>query len=178
MKSFCIAVLALMLTLGGAGLARAAQAQEVFATGGGLRLLGDGPHYLNLSAGVFEYNDDQDESAAGQIEWRFGGKLGFVGPLLGVMANADGGVIGYAGLYLDLAAGPFVLTPQTGVGAYEQGSSQDLGGTLEFISGATLAYQFDNLARLGVRYEHISNADLHDENPGGEVLLVNLGIPF
>jgi len=144
----------------------------------GIHLLGDGPHYVNLAVGTFEGFDDQDNAFAGQLEGRFGRKFLGIGPLVGALSNSDGGVIAYAGIYLDLALGRFVLSPQTGFGAYEKGSSKDLGGTFEFISGLGLSYQFENRSRLGVRYEHISNANLHDANPGADILLLNYGIPF
>jgi len=145
---------------------------------GGTHLVGQGPHYLNLAVGSFEAVDDQDNALVGQVEFRFGQKLFYLGPLLGVLANVDGGAIGYAGIYLDLALGNFILSPQTGVGAYEKGSSKDLGGTFEFISGLGLSYQFADHSRLGFRYEHISNANLHDINPGADILLFNYGIAF
>ena len=165
--------LALALLLSAATALPAAESD-----GKGVRLLGDGPHYLNLAVGTFEAFDDEDSAFAGQVEWRFGRKLLGFGPLIGALSNTDGGVIGYAGIYLDLALGRFVLSPQTGVGAYEKGSSKDLGGTFEFISGLDLSYRFADRSRLGVRYEHISNANLHDTNPGADILLLNYGIPF
>jgi hypothetical protein len=145
---------------------------------GGIRLVDDSPHYLNLAVGSFEAFDDQDNALAGQVEFRFGRKLFYLGPLVGLLANGDGGVIGYAGIYLDLALGNFILSPQTGVGAYEKGSSKELGGTFEFISGLGLSYQFADRSRLGFRYEHISNANLHENNPGADILLLNYGIAF
>jgi len=165
--------LTLILLLSAATALPAAETAEK-----GVRFLGDGPHYLNLAVGTFEGFDDKDNAFAGQVEWRFGRKLLGFGPLVGAMSNTDGGVIGYAGIYLDLALGRFVLSPQTGIGAYEKGSSKDLGGTFEFISGLGLSYQFADLSRLGIRYEHISNANLHDNNPGADILLLNYGIPF
>jgi hypothetical protein len=144
--------------------------------GGGTHLVGEGPHYLNLAVGSFEAFDDRDETVAGQVEFRFGQKLLYVGPLLGVLANDDGGFIGYAGIYLDLALGDFILSPQTGVGAYERGISKDLGGTFEFISALGLSYQFADRSRLGLRYEHISNGNLHDMNPGADIFLLNYGM--
>jgi len=171
-KTFFSATLALLLLL------TTTSALAASGTGEGVRLLGDGPHYLNLAVGTFETFDDQDNAFAGQLEWRFGKKLFYIGPLIGALSNTDGGVIGFAGIYLDLALGRFVLSPQTGVGAYEKGSSKDLGGTLEFISGLGLSYQFADDSRLGIRYEHISNANMHNENPGADILLLNYGIAF
>lgn len=169
MKTLLISALALLLL--------ALPSAPVLA-GGGTHLVGDGPHYLNLAVGSFEAFDDRDDALAGQVEFRFGRKLLYLGPLFGVLANADGGAIGYAGIYLDLALGNFILSPQTGVGAYEKGNSKDLGGTFEFISGLGLSYQFADRSRLGFRYEHISNLNLNNINPGADLLLLNYGIAF
>jgi hypothetical protein len=146
--------------------------------GGGTYLVGEGPHYLNLAVGSFEAFNASDDAVAGQVEFRFGQKICYFGPLLGVLANSNGGVIVYAGIYLDLALGNFIFSPQTGVGAYEKGSGKDLGGTFEIISGLGLSYQFADHSRLGVRYEHISNGNLHNKNPGADHLLLNYGIAF
>lgn len=146
--------------------------------GRGIRLESDGPHYLNLAVGTFEAFDDIDDSLAGQVEFRFGKKLFYVGPLAGVHANLDGGVFAYAGFYVDLGLGPLILSPQTSVAAYEQGQSKDLGGTFQFMSGLGLSWEFSDRSRLGARYQHISNANLHDTNPGADILLINYGIPF
>jgi hypothetical protein len=144
----------------------------------GMHLEGDGPHYLNLAVGSFEGFDDHDDSIAGQVEVRFGKKILHIGPLAGVHANLDGGIFGYAGLYLDLALGPFVLSPQTSIGAYEKGDSKELGGVFQFMSGLGLSWEFADRSRLGIRYQHISNANLHDRNPGADILLLNYGIAF
>jgi hypothetical protein len=144
----------------------------------GVALQGDGPHYLNLGGGSFEGFDDFDDSVTAQIEWRFGRKLYFVGPLLGLMGNTDGGALAFAGVYLDAAIGPWVLSPQTGISFYEKGKSKELGGAFEFMSGLSLSYEFAGRSRLGLRYQHASNADLHNKNPGADILLLVYGIPF
>ena len=154
-----------------------AQEEEVFKTFGAVKVLGDAPSSLNLGLGAFDMFDD-DDSVAGQIEWRFGDKLGFAGPLAGMVANADGGVFGYLGLYTDLAVGKFVITPHTGFGAYEQGNSNDLGGVFEFYSSLTVAYRLESRSQVGLRFGHISNADLHERNPGTDLLLVQYRILF
>jgi hypothetical protein len=154
-----------------------AQEEEVFKSLGAVKVLGDAPPSLNLGLGVFDMFDD-DDSVAAQVEWRFGDKLGFVGPLAGMIANADGGIFGYVGLYTDLAVGKFVITPHTGFGAYEQGNSNDLGGVFEFYSSLTVAYRLENRSQVGIRFGHISNADLHDKNPGTDLLLLQYRHPF
>jgi lipid A 3-O-deacylase len=171
MKTLFSSLLALCLVLAFACTAPAAGSGP-----GSLRLEGDGPHFLNLAVGTFEAFDDIDDSMTGQVELRFGKKLFRVGPLAGVHANLDGGLFGYAGIYLDLALGSFVLSPQTSIGAYEKGDSKDLGGTFQFMSGIGLSWEFADRSRLGFRYQHISNANLHDKNPGADILLLNYGI--
>lgn len=177
MKSLRIVVLIPILLLGICASATAGETEETFGRLGVLKVLGDGPNRINLAAGAFDMFDD-DDSVVGQIEWRFGKKLGFIGPLAGLLANTEGGVMGYAGIYADLVVGSIIVSPQTGVGAYENGNSNDLGGALEFISGLTLSYQFENRTRLGVRIEHISNANIHETNPGADLLLLNYDIAF
>lgn len=173
MNPFFCSLLTLCLLLAAAPPSPAAEAGRP-----GTRLLGDGPHYLNLAVGTFEILDDHDATLNGQVEFRFGRKLAFIGPLAGILANLDGCVTGYAGIYLDLALGVFVLSPQTGISVYEKGNSKNLGGPFEFISGIGLSYEFANRSRLGLRYQHISNADLYDTNPGADILLLNYGIAF
>ena len=150
---------------------------ESFFERGNFRLLGNSSHYLQLGAGVFDVGDDYS-AAAGLAEVRFGRKLAFIGPILGVMANVDGGVLGYAGIYGDMLWGKLAITPAWAVGAYRQGNSRDLGGTFELRTALTLAWAFDNGVRLGVHGAHISNGKLHEKNPGEDELMLVLALPF
>jgi len=149
---------------------------------GEIELLGTGPSYLDLAAGVFdalgEGKDARQTSAAGRIELRLREKFLFIGPALGIIANTDGGVFGYAGFYADIAYGRLVITPLGAIGAYHRGDSKDLGGTLQFRVGIGLAYEFEDRSRLGLRVDHISNAHLHDRNPGEEEILMSYSIPL
>jgi hypothetical protein len=147
---------------------------------GGFELRGTGPSYVDLAAGIFDLFGETGghRAAVGRIELRLGEKLFFVGPAVGVLANTEGGVFGYAGLYADIAYGRLVVTPLAAVGAYDQGNSKDLGGTFQFRVGLGFAYEFDDQSRLGIRLDHISNANLHEENPGEEELLLSYSIPI
>ena len=134
---------------------------------GPLVLHGSEADLLMLGLGVFDPFDNRT-SAAATLEYRLGRKLLFIGPALGGMANAEGGLFGYLGLYFDLSAGPVYFTGQLAAGAYNRGDSRDLGGVFQFRQSIDLAYRFANGHRLGARVAHISNADLHDTNPGVE----------
>ncbi|ADJ28869.1 acyloxyacyl hydrolase [Nitrosococcus watsonii] len=144
---------------------------------GNVEFLADEPSYLDFGAGAFDIVHSEI-SAAGYIEYRYGKKLSFIGPVMGIMANTDGGVFGYGGIYTNIKYRRLVATPFFTVGGYHQGGSKDLGGTFQFRSGITFAYQFDKGSRLGVRFAHISNASIHDNNPGENELLLTYSLPL
>ncbi|BCR03371.1 hypothetical protein DESUT3_04400 [Desulfuromonas versatilis] len=178
MKHLMLVLLGIGLVMAVAGASRAAEQAEVVYQLGGLKVLGDAPHYLDLGAGGYGAFHGGNESAAGTLQLRFGNKLSFIGPALGVMANVDGGAMAYAALYAELAVGRLVFTPLIGFGAYEAGDSKDLGGVLQFSDEIGVAYQFANRSRLGLRFVHISNAEIHDKNPGVDSLYLTFAIPF
>ena len=148
-----------------------------FARLGPIVLHGSEADHLSLGAGVFDFRRDS-AAAAGTVEYRFGRKLFMIGPALGVMATTDGSLFGYASVYADLSYGNLYLTPQAGLGAYREGDGPDLGGTFQFRLSADLAFRSENGHRLGVRFAHISNAYIHDINPGEEELLLIFSFPL
>lgn len=142
--------------------------------------LDDGPSYVDFGAGVFNLGHGHGDptSAMGRLEFRLGEKLLRIGPMAGVMANTRGGIYGYGGVYADVAIDRWVLTPTAAIGGYSRGSSKDLGGGFQFRIGAELAYRFDNDVRLGLGFAHISNAGIHDHNPGENELMLTLAVPI
>jgi lipid A 3-O-deacylase len=149
---------------------------------GPVALLGDGPSYVDLGAGVYDLvgNAHRNETFAADAEFRYGQKVYGVGPAVGIIQNARGGGMAYLALYSDFALGPVVVTPLAGLGAWWHGEKDDeeLGGTFEFRLGLSFAYQFDNQSRLGVRLGHISNASLHRRNPGDNDLMLTYAFPL
>ncbi len=180
--SLMAAVLAALLALSGAARAEdGAEEQAVVESFWGVDLLGPGPHYLDLGVGVFdvfERKSDSERSAAARVEFRLGDKLYGVGPAVGALANTDGGAYGYVGLYADFKYGDLVVTPLAGLGAYHQADSSDLGGVFQFRLALGLTYQFEDGARLGLTLGHISNAQIHDENPGEDEVYASFALPF
>ena len=159
----------------------AAPAAEVFHDFGGVQLLGNDRHYIELGVGIYDLLTEEagsKRSLGGSLELRIGDKLGFIGPAVGAVFNADGGVYGYGGIYMDVKFGDFVLTPQAAIGAYHQGDSSDLGGVFQFRVGAGLTYMFDNGVRLGISFAHISNAGIYEDNGGVEELCLIASFPF
>lgn len=164
-----------------AGGALAAEPAAVAARLGGIDLLGRAPHYVDFGLGVFDIRapfNASKTSAAGRVEARGGEKLWGLGPAVGLMVNADGGIFGYGAIYADLAYGNFVVTPLAGLGGYSRDDSSDLGGVFQFRLSLGLNYQFADQSRLGLNIAHISNAGIHDNNPGEEEVYVTYAIPF
>jgi lipid A 3-O-deacylase len=149
----------------------------------------DTPH-VTLGAGVYGFGVDSDPN---QAEFRASFRLGkglfgtdgsFRGfkPVVGIAAQTSGSSFFYAGL-----AAPFLFGPgdrwefvfEGGPGYYRQGSSNlDLGGKFEFHLGASLSYAVTDNGRLGVGIYHISNANLHNKNPGVNSILANWVFSF
>lgn len=132
------------------------------------------PALLTLGAGsIGNIASSRDDAFLFSAEYRAGPKLElfYVRPSLGIIATTDKSIYGYFCLSGDIFFGRrVVLTPQAAVGGYSAGDGQDLGGILEFKTGATLSWRFDNRSRLGVGFHHISNANIYDHNPGTELL--------
>jgi lipid A 3-O-deacylase len=132
--------------------------------------------HLTFSAGAFDMDDDQ--SANFGIEYRGNAFWHDLEPMAGVQVNGDKGVYGYVGLNYDWQfATDWYLTPNFAVGAYDEGSSKDLGGVLEFRSGIEVGYAFENNYRLGLAVHHLSNASIYDDNPGVEQVMLTYSIP-
>jgi hypothetical protein len=144
---------------------------------GSLAIHGNDVDAFMMGLGIFDVADNET-SAAATLEYRFGRKLLIVGPAIGGMANTDGGMFGYFGIYSDLSMGDVFLTPQLAMGAYREGGSRDLGGVFQFRQSVDLAYRFENSHRLGARVTHVSNAGIYDSNPGEEEVYLTYSLPF
>ncbi|MBN8531044.1 MAG: acyloxyacyl hydrolase [Alphaproteobacteria bacterium] len=137
------------------------------------------PHYLTVGVGAFEVLRSDYTSGEFRLEYRAGEFWWHVAPMIGLMANTDGGFYGYGGFHANIELGyGFRLVPNVAVGLYEEGSSRDLGGPVEFRSGLELNYKLPNEALLGVAFSHMSNASIYEHNPGQESLVVLYSHPL
>lgn len=135
------------------------------------------PGFLTFGAGAFDFHRN-DAAAQFELQYRPELKLWIFNPMIGASGTTDGALYGYAGLSVDVFFGNrFVLRPSVAAGAYHRGNGRDLGGVLEFRSGAELAYRFDDRSRLGVEISHRSNASIYNKNPGEETLMLFYHLP-
>jgi hypothetical protein len=146
----------------------------------GMTVLGAESSYLDLGAGVFDVPIHRGAvtTGEGRIEFRYGEKLFYIGPAVGVLVNGKGGVYGYGGVHSDIAFDRIVVTPLAAVGAYRRGDGADLGGTLEFRLSIAAAYELDDKSRLGLQIAHLSNGGLYHRNPDDNEVLVTYSFPL
>ena len=144
------------------------------------------PGIFSLGVGQYDIIPNDNKSIATYLQYRFGvgpeQPSGFLGvkPVIGAMANTDGGLYGYAGLAapFTIGSGGFQIEPAAGVGAYRQGHSTNLGGTFEFHLGLSATQRIGRALRVGVALNHISNANIHVRNRGTNVAMATVGWEF
>ena len=138
----------------------------------------DDPAFLTLGGGYYDVIRGDNQAADFRVEYRSDLDLWITKPWAGLEVTSDGAVYVAAGLLTDVYFGDrVVVTPQAGLGYYENGDGPDLGYELEFRTGVEVGYRFDNRSRLSVGFSHISNADLGDRNPGTEIVTFMYSIP-
>jgi lipid A 3-O-deacylase len=136
------------------------------------------PPFLSIRGGGFDVNDDETTAVFG-VEYRSDYKDLYLAPMVGGFVTAEGGLYGYAGVFLDVNLGErVVVRPSFSVGAFSNGGGKDLGGVVEFRSAISVAWRFDDRSRLGLEISHLSNAGIYDSNPGTENITLNYSIPI
>lgn len=129
--------------------------------------------YLGVYGGYFDISQDDNAAAQFGIEYRWSDVLYGIRPGVGANVTSDGALYGYGGIFWDIPLHERVIfTPNFVAGLYEDGDGKKLGHAVEFRSGLELSYQFESQQRLGVAFNHISNASLGSRNPGSETLLL------
>lgn len=114
-----------------------------------------------------------------QIEYRWDVNFHHIRPLASLMATEKATLYLCAGAGWDIFLGKhFVLTPSFAPGLYFKGSGKSLHFPLEFRSAIECAHIFQNQARLGAQFYHISNASLGSKNPGAESLILFYALPI
>ena len=169
---------AVVTVLVGLTLGPAQAQQQVSYRLGPVAVLGDGPGLLVAGVGVFDVAASFS-SFAGSLTYRTGEKaFDLIGGSLGLLANADGGILGFAGIHADVAFGPVVVTPQLAVAGYRQGDSRNLGGIFQFRQSLDVGYRFSSGWRVGARVAHTSNADINEDNDGANDVMLVVAVPL
>jgi hypothetical protein len=125
--------------------------------------------------GAFDV-DSQQIRVQADLEYRFRpfsiGKVELV-PAVGTASTEEGSSWVYGAVRYDFRITErWRFTPFTGISLYEPGGGKELGGAIEFRSGAELSYRVANGDRVGVMFYHLSNARIYDPNPGVNSLVL------
>jgi hypothetical protein len=126
-------------------------------------------------------SDDDANFVVGSMEYRFRPleEWFLVEPTISATLAEDSASYFAAGLARDFWIDEcWVIVPSFAVGLFDDGDHLQLGSELEFRSGIELAYRFENDARLGLGFSHLSNGGLAERNPGTESVMLSLAIPI
>ena len=143
--------------------------------------LEDDPPFLSVGGG---YADAYRQRPLGRatefrVEYRDNHRFFLFKPFVGAMANTNNAFELMGGVRIDAYFGDrIVIMPSFAPSYYDDGDGIKLGHHVEFRSAIEFAYRFDNRARIGVGYSHISNANLGRINPGFETAFIMLSIPL
>jgi hypothetical protein len=97
----------------------------------------------------------------------------------GVIAGDDHSRYAYANLSREFLLGrAWTVTASLGAGHFHGGSEVDLGHPLIFQSGIELGRWIEGGWRVGLAFDHLSNAGLSEHNPGTEVLVLRVSMPL
>jgi lipid A 3-O-deacylase len=138
----------------------------------------DDPGALALGAGGYDFDHNQP---AGEFrgEYRFSQGFYFIKPTIGTLVTTRASTYTYFGLRGDFVfADHYAVMPNAAFGFWSKGDGKNLGSWFEFKTGVEFAYRFDNAWRVGLAFDHISNAGFTRTNPGTENLLLMVSMPL
>ena len=92
--------------------------------------------------------------------------LGKFSPITGGFISGKSSVYLYTGVQAEYSLGPVNILPSFAPGYYEAGDGKDLGSVLEFRSEIKFDINIFKNSKIGYSYNHISNNDWGDINPG------------
>jgi len=92
--------------------------------------------------------------------------LGKLAPVTGGFISGDDSIYLYTGIEAQYGIGPLKIIPSFAPGYYEAGGGKKLGSALEFKSEIRFDIEIFNNTKIGYSYNHISNNDWGDINPG------------
>ena len=138
----------------------------------------NGKHELNLYAGVFDFSDDKQKAGLFGLQHQNeelyrNSFLGKISPITGGFLTENNAFYLYTGVQVEYEIGFLTITPSFAPGYYNYGSGKDLGYPLEFKSEVQMSFDLSDNTKLGMSYNHISNASLGSKNPGANNYMIN-----
>ena len=128
---------------------------------------------INFYAGTFDVIDKEgdDKTSLFGIEHKddnlFKNTIfGKFQPITGAFITGNSSAYLYTGVEGQYNIGKLNILPSFAPGYYEKGDGKDLGSVLEFKSEVRIGFDLGKNSQLSYSYNHISNNDWGDINPG------------
>jgi hypothetical protein len=132
---------------------------------------------LSFGNGIFQEETINDEY---YVRYEFNHKFGPFQPSLGVSNTTTGDFwLGFGNTVTKpILRDRMYFRFSNLAGIYAQGTGPDLGSYLEFRSSVELGYKWESGVKVGLSYDHRSNADISTLNPGFETVQLRMSFPL
>lgn len=136
-------------------------------------------YFIATSIAAFDVIQQHEPSVEGRFEFRLDKSNWIFDPFIGIMDNSDKAKYIYLGVFSEFVFFQnFILAPSFAPGFYFKGKSKDLSFLLEFRSQLEVAYRFKNDVKIGLSFNHISNASIKPPNIGVESVAFTFIFPL
>ena len=135
-------------------------------------------HQYNFFTGNFDFSDDKQSAMLFGFQHQNEDLerntfVGNISPITGGFITENSAAYIYTGFEWNIDMGSLTFTPSFAPGLYHKGDGKDLGHVLEFKSEIQFSYDFSGNSKVGLSYNHVSNASLGDKNPGANSYMFN-----
>ena len=142
------------------------------------KALNDQNTEFSVFTGTFDFSDDGKKSSLIGFQHQDENLnrdtfLGNLSPITGLLVTADNAGYIYTGVQAQYKLGALNFTPSFTPGLYHEGNGKDLGHVIEFKSELQFSINLSKTSEFGFSYNHISNANLGDNNPGANSYMFN-----
>ena len=142
-------------------------------------------HQYSFYTGTFDLIDKEGDDKTGlfgiehQNEDLFRETfLGKFSPVTGGFMTGKSSVYLYTGVQAEYDLGLINIIPSFSPGYYDSGEGKDLGSALEFKSEIKFDIDIFKNSKIGYSYNHISNNDWGDINPGTDNQQISISSKF
>jgi len=135
-------------------------------------------HQYNFFTGNFDFSDGKQSALLFGFQHQNedlerNTLIGNISPITGGFITENSAVYFYTGFEWNVDLGALTFTPSFTPGLYHEGDGKDLGHIIEFKSEVQFTYAFSENSKIGVSYNHVSNASIGEKNPGANSYMFN-----
>ncbi len=126
------------------------------------------------------YSNSEFQSTEGYLRFDFPQKYGRIGHAAGISYSNEKDLwIGYGITWKEyLPDTPIYLQFHLMPGMQWRGEGVELGGPIEVRSGIEVGFEAPKGLRMGVSFDHRSNGEMYDENPGLDTVQFRVSLPL